>query len=1472
MEHGLIEQLQSTNLIGASTIKILELANTNHEAVYMANSTNWSAIQGHLINYSAGSLSTIGGLLGSGYTMLIPQNGLTQIAGSGSWSGYGLLAESPSLGVQMLIGDSSGVHYGGYVSDPNATVNPTFIDMVSDSQPLYFNSAPMSVPNLTSADPVNMADGTFQAQIKSLSLGQTEPLGLNFSLYYNSSRRNSNLADIAPGWIHNYYLNAATISAPQAALGGTTPAQMAAMTVAIIAANSFYNNAPADPKNWMTTVLIAKWGIDQITAKAVSVSLGKDTVQFIKQPDSRFTPPANCTMTLAQNGSGYTLQERHGRTYQFNEQGFGISIVGSYNQSLTLTYYSNRNPYGTNIANYLQSVTDWKGRSLNFYYNNLGSPYNCIYVQDSAGRTTDFSYFDWNGVDSDLEEISGPENQSYSFAYDTNHQITATFNALGQLVASNIYNGFGRVTTQYTQGDSNRMWKIFWSGWQTVSQDPAGGQQSYFYDDKIRLTGQQDALGNLSQKFYDGQDHIVATVSPLGETNQLIYDGNNNLIQTIDPLGFTNQFFYDGQNNLVRALDARSNSSTFGYNGQFSLTGKTNGAGDWVNYVYNSDGTLASRTDSGGMTTYGYDSYGQLNLITYPGSLGSESFVNNTLGDVIRHTDGNGNVTTFSYNSLRQLTNSVAPTNLAVNLAYDAVGNQLSATDARGNTASNIWSATRKLLAVTLPATPQGTPVITNVYDNRDWLTQTLDPLQKPTQFTDDMAGHLLAVTDPLSQTGTLGYDADGHCVAATNAAQEVTRQTWDTRGKLIQLTDGAQHTSSRAYDPAGNQIILTNRNGKVWQFQFDGANRLTTTITPLNRQTVQTWNHQGLLATVKDPANQTTTLNYDAKGRLSSRADNVGTNIYNCDANDNLTRVTEAGNTNSWTYDAYNRVSTYTDVYGNLIQYRYDANGNMTNLIYPGGRTVAYFYDSLNRLTNVTDWAQRKTTITYDLDSHVTSITRPNGSYRTMNYDAAWQLTNIWEQMANTLPIAWFRLNWTNSGNMAWEFAAPLPHTNTPPTRRMTYDLDNRLATFNGQSVTVDADGNLNSAPLTNSTFATYAFDARNRLFNVGGVTNAYDPAGNRVGITSGTNSIVLVVNPNAKLPQVLMRIKNGVTNYYVYGAGLLYQVTESATATNTLTYHFDYRGSTIALSSDNGIVTDRIEYSAYGLTTYRAGTNDTPFLFNGKYGVQTDPNGLLYMRARFYNPYLCRFTSGDPSGFSGGLNFYTYANGNPVSYLDPFGLGAVSDSLLSSSWFNAPTPEEMQTQQVLADFVNFVTLGAANLISSATSGTDLTGNNLNVADAFQQTLQAVAFVAPLALSLPTGGGSLEAEGALETGLGEAGATTAETTTADSGMITVIGSRADVAPFVGQPGFNTFPGAGIAPEELDRENALWLNAAIQRGDTIYLVTDPEAHAAALEAAPRPLSAPPPQSAYLNLELPMLNQYEGVNIVHYYAQ
>jgi len=125
--------------------------------------------------------------------------------------------------------------------------------------------------------------------------------------------------------------------------------------------------------------------------------------------------------------------------------------------------------------------------------------------------------------------------------------------------------------------------------------------------------------------------------------------------------------------------------------------------------------------------------------------------------------------------------------------------------------------------------------------------------------------------------------------------------------------------------------------------------------------------------------------------------------------------------------------------------------------------------------------------------------------------------------------------------------------------------------------------------------TFATYTFDTRNRLQNVGGVTNAYDPAGNRVGITYGTNSVSYIVNPNATLSQVLNADKKRGDKLLRLRTGTALSSHRDRDGDKYPEHnHYDYRGSTVALSADNGNVTDRIEYSLYGLTTYRTGTND--------------------------------------------------------------------------------------------------------------------------------------------------------------------------------------------------------------------------------------------------------------------------------------
>ena len=125
-----------------------------------------------------------------------------------------------------------------------------------------------------------------------------------------------------------------------------------------------------------------------------------------------------------------------------------------------------------------------------------------------------------------------------------------------------------------------------------------------------------------------------------------------------------------------------------------------------------------------------------------------------------------------------------------------------------------------------------------------------------------------------------------------------------------------------------------------------------------------------------------------------------------------------------------------------------------------------------------------------------------------------------------------------------------------------------------------------------------------------------------------------------------------------YVYGLGLIGE----EKCGEFKTYHFDFRGSTVAITDESGNITDTFKYDTYGKLISRTGNSFVILGYNGRDGVVTDKNGLIYMRARYYSPDMRRFINADIiSGEISNaitLNRYAYANGNPVSNTDPFGL----------------------------------------------------------------------------------------------------------------------------------------------------------------------------------------------------------------------
>jgi lysozyme len=105
------------------------------------------------------------------------------------------------------------------------------------------------------------------------------------------------------------------------------------------------------------------------------------------------------------------------------------------------------------------------------------------------------------------------------------------------------------------------------------------------------------------------------------------------------------------------------------------------------------------------------------------------------------------------------------------------------------------------------------------------------------------------------------------------------------------------------------------------------------------------------------------------------------------------------------------------------------------------------------------------------------------------------------------------------------------------------------------------------------------------------------------------------------------------------------------------------DYQGSPVAAIKADGTQETNAKFwsrSPFGGAEAASGTGGSTNTGTGFTGASA-PNasgGFVYMRNRWYDPQTGRFLTQDPIGLAGGVNLYSYAGNNPVSFSDPFGL----------------------------------------------------------------------------------------------------------------------------------------------------------------------------------------------------------------------
>ena len=209
-------------------------------------------------------------------------------------------------------------------------------------------------------------------------------------------------------------------------------------------------------------------------------------------------------------------------------------------------------------------------------------------------------------------------------------------------------------------------------------------------------------------------------------------------------------------------------------------------------------------------------------------------------------------------------------------------------------------------------------------------------------------------------------------------------------------------------------------------------------------------------------------------------------------------------------------------------------------------------------------------------------------------------------------------------------------------------YDAADRLTSVGGVGYTYDSNGNL-----LDDGRRTFTYDTANRLTQVvsGTLTTQYTYSGDGTRLAQTVNGLTTryVVDVSGQLPHVLEEHRDGHTTLYLYGAGVMGVETDGA----LLYQHADALRSVRQLTDEAGSVRQARGYSPFGAPTFAAGQSAGSFGFAGE---QYDAaSGLIFLRARYYDPTTGRFLTRDTypalAPVPQSLHRYVYCGNDPVN-----------------------------------------------------------------------------------------------------------------------------------------------------------------------------------------------------------------------------
>jgi RHS repeat-associated protein len=675
-------------------------------------------------------------------------------------------------------------------------------------------------------------------------------------------------------------------------------------------------------------------------------------------------------------------------------------------------------------------------------------------------------------------------------------------------------------------------------------------------------------------------------------------------------------------------------------------------------------------------------------------------------------TDPDGQSTLTCYDGDGHVAETVPPVGVAANSLTAAscptsyptdYGDRL-ATDAT----TNAYDALGDKTTVTTPAPAglTGYETTTNAYDADGWLTSTTAPptsttggaASDVTTYTYDAAGELLTTTTgsgtATAATTSSCYDPDGNKTASVAADGNT--------GSVATCSTSSPYETSSSYQTG---------------YSYDSLGELVAKTAPVTtwassgQTTTYTFDADGNQVTTEDPNGVTTTDTYTPLDQVSgtSYSGSAAPSVtYTYDADGNRMGMTDGTGTSTYTYDPFGEQTSAENGASKTTHYAYDSLGDTTAITYPLGSgatwaptdTVSYAYDNASEMTAMTDFSGNTVSVSNTADGLPSALgLGSTGDTVSTTYDptdspSAIALTNA------TSTLLGFSYSNEPSGSVAAETDTPTSSTSPAD---YTYDAQDRVTqmtpgTTSAHSYTEDASGNVTTLPtgatgsyddaseLTSSSLSgtttsyTYDADGDRTQASAGGATTAsasyngakqltaysnstanmtaatYDGDGVRASAAStpsgGSSSTQhFVYDENGTVPELLQ----DSTNAYLYGPGST-PVGQVNLSTGTVKYLVaDALGSVRGVVSSTGSLSASTSYDAWGNPETSGGlTSYTPVGYAGGY---TDPNGLVYLVERYYDPATGQFLTVDPLVDETGQP-YAYTGDDPVNGTDPLGL----------------------------------------------------------------------------------------------------------------------------------------------------------------------------------------------------------------------